>query len=324
MAALGEFALIDQLLKPLARNPAALGLTDDAAILPPTPGWETVLTTDVLVAGVHYLDSDPAETVGAKALRVNLSDLAAMGAAPLGYLMGLAIPKGHSDAWLADFAAGLAEDQAQFDVSVLGGDITRTPGPMTLSITAVGQVPAGRALRRNGARDGDAVLVSGTIGDAALGLRVLQGDITAGAAVDAALIARYRRPEPRLALGTALRDVATAAIDVSDGLIADMGHIAAESALGAVIEAEKLPVSPAARALLDAGDATLADLLTGGDDYELLVTVPPADVAAAQEKAHNLHIPLTLIGYVQAGAGVAAVDSAGEALAFDADGYTHF
>jgi len=267
-----EFALIARHFAPLA-GPGALGLGDDAALLDPPPGRQLVLAADAMVAGVHFLPDDPPETIGRKLLRVNLSDLAAMGAVPLGYLMTLALPRGLPDAWLAGFAAGLAADQLAFGITLLGGDTVGTDGPLTLSLTIIGHVAPGRALRRVGARPGDALCVSGTIGDGALGLRVLRD----GLADQAGFLARrYRLPEPRLALGQALAGVAHAALDVSDGLVQDVGHLCRAAGCGAVIEAAAVPLSTAARALVDADPALLAVVLTGGDDYELALALPAA------------------------------------------------
>ncbi len=238
---LGEFELIARYLAPLAEGePGALGLRDDAAVISPPAGRDLVLAADALVEGVHFLPTDPPGLVARKLLRVNLSDLAAMGARPCGYLMTAAWPKGRAEAWIADFAAGLARDQEIFGIGLLGGDTTGTPGPLSLSLTAVGTTPSGRRLERGGARAGDSLYVSGTLGDGALGLRVLQGALDG---LDTAerdwLIDRYRLPRPRLALGESLlaQGLASAAIDVSDGLVADVGHLAAASGLAARIEA---------------------------------------------------------------------------------------
>ena len=252
--------------------PAALQLEDDAALLDPPAGMTLVLTKDAMVAGVHFLADDPPGEIAQKLLRVNLSDLAAMGAAPVGYLLALARAKALTDDWLAEFCAGLAADQRTFGIGLLGGDTVSTPGPLTLSLTALGEVPKGQALRRRGARPGDDLWVSGALGDAALGLLVLQGKLEPPVAARHHLIERYRLPQPRLALGQALRGLAHAAIDISDGLLADLGHILETSGIGAELWADQLPLSAAARELPGARDAALA----GGDDYELLFTAPRA------------------------------------------------
>jgi thiamine-monophosphate kinase len=268
----GEFSLIARHFKRLA-GPGSLDLSDDAAVFDPPPGRQLVAAADAVVAGVHFLPDDPADTVGRKLLRVNLSDLAAMGAAPLGYLLTVALPRGTPEAWTAAFVDGLEADNQTFNVHALGGDTVSTPGPATLSLTALGAVAPGAALLRGGARPGDRLWVSGTLGDGALGLRVLRGEVAPDAAGH--LARRYRLPEPRLALGVALSGVATAAMDVSDGLAQDLGHICRASGCGAVVEAAALPLSDAARAAVAADPALLSLALSGGDDYELLFAAPP-------------------------------------------------
>jgi thiamine-monophosphate kinase len=319
--ALGEFAFIAERLRPLAAGTkGALGLQDDAALLAPPTGAELVLTKDAMVAGVHFLPEDPPGDVARKLLRVNLSDLAAMGAAPLGYLLALVRSRETSEAWLADFCQGLAEDQAEFAIGLLGGDTVATPGPLTLSLTAIGQVPKGQALLRSGARPGDDVWVSGTLGDAALGLKVLQGELEVSAAARAHLSGRYRLPQPRLALGQALRGIAHAAIDVSDGLLADLGHILETSDVGAEVQAEALPLSAAARDLPGAREAALS----GGDDYELLFTAPPKRRAEIEALSRQLALPLTRIGEIHAGAGLRVLDETGREIRVSNTGWQHF
>jgi thiamine-monophosphate kinase len=243
-----------------------------------------------------------------------------MGAAPLGYLLALARARDTSDAWLADFCAGLAADQAEFGIGLLGGDTVSTPGPLTLSLTALGHVPKGQALRRRTARAGDEIGVSGTLGDGALGLKVLQGALDAPAAAGTFLTARYRLPQPRLALGQALRGVASAALDVSDGLLADLGHILETSAVGAEIHAAALPFSPAARALAGAREAALA----GGDDYELLFTAPRERRARLEALSHELALPLTCIGRIASAGGLRVLDQDGRQIPVTAMGWQHF
>jgi thiamine-monophosphate kinase len=314
----GEFAFIARRLRPLATAPGALGLVDDAALLDPRPGMQLVLTKDAMVAGVHFLEGDPPGQIAQKLLRVNLSDLAAMGAAPIGYLLALARPRDVEDDWLAAFCAGLAADNATFDISVLGGDTVSTPGPLTLSLTAIGEVPKGLALLRGGARPGDDIWVSGTLGDAALGLAVLQGTLDVAEPLRACLIERYRLPRPRLALGQALRGLAHAAIDISDGLMADLGHIGETSNLGAEIRADLLPLSAAD--LPGAQDAALA----GGDDYELLFSAPPSQRDAIERLARKLDLPLTRIGAMQATPGIRALDATGAEVHPGHTGWQHF
>jgi len=315
-----EFALIARHFRPLA-GPGALDLTDDAALLVPPAGRDLVLTVDAMVAGVHFLPDDPPDLVGRKLLRVNLSDLAAKGATPLGYLMTVSAPRTTPDAWFAGFAAGLAQDQAEFAVTLLGGDTTSTPGPISLSLTAVGHVEPGCMLRRTGAQAGDDIWVTGTIGDAALGLAVAQGKLD-GKLADRTgyLLDRYRLPQPRLGLPVA--DIASAGMDVSDGLVQDLGHLCRAARLQAEIEAPLVPLSDAARA---AGPDWLATCLTGGDDYELLLAVPPARSAALRQASQQACIPLTRIGSFQPGEhGVLVRDQAGRQIALDRPGWSHF
>ena len=317
---LGEFELIDRLIKPLARGfPGALGLSDDAALVRLPEGSELVVAADAMVAGVHFLPDDPPGLIAGKLLRVNLSDLAAMGADGLGYLVTFARPAALDDAWLAAFWHGLAVDQARFGVHLLGGDTVSTTGPLALSLTVLGTAPQGAALLRSGARPGDEIWVSGTLGEAALGLRILRGlAVTEEQALP--LVDRYRTPRPRLALGRALRGLAHAAIDVSDGLLADLGHILETSQVGAQLEVERLPISAVARSVPDALNAAL----TGGDDYELLFTAPP-EAAARVAALATAEVPLTRIGVVTAAPGVVVLDRDGRPLSTaPRGGWQHF
>jgi thiamine-monophosphate kinase len=323
-----EFSLIARYFAPLAEGRAgAEGLTDDAAFLTLDPAQELVVTADALVAGVHFLSQDPPALVARKALRVNLSDLAAKGARPLAYFMTAAFPPGVDEAWLAAFCSGLAADQAEYGVALMGGDTTSTPGPLTLSITALGQVPRGRALKRRAAKAGDAVVVSGTLGDAALGLLALRGGLAGlTAAAQEHLIDRYHLPRPRTELGPMLAEagIAHAAIDVSDGLVADLGHICETSGLGAEVETGRLPLSTAAAAAVDGRPDLMTKVLTGGDDYEILFTVPPAGLDAVADLSRRLDLPLTVIGRMTAGGGVRVVGADGSEIALDSAGYRHF
>jgi thiamine-monophosphate kinase len=325
---IGEFDLIRRYLAPLAAQaPEALGLEDDAAIVTPPQGRDLVLAADALIEGVHFLPDDPAGLVARKLLRVNLSDLAAMGAEPLGYLVTAAWPENREEAWIAAFAAGLGEDQDSFAIKLLGGDTTGTSGPLALSLTALGTVPAGRALRRATAQPGDLLFVSGTLGDAALGLGALRGDWPGlPAAARDFLIDRYRLPQPRLALGQALLDagLATAAIDVSDGLVADVGHVARASGLAVRIEAVAVPLSPAAGVVVDNASALRTAALTGGDDYELVFAVSPEKAGEVAVLAGRLDLPLTQVGSFAAGEHVTVLDEDGNAIALGAAGWTHF
>lgn len=324
MSRRGEFDLIAQLFAPLSDSEHGLSLTDDAALFAPSPGHTTVLTTDTVVAGVHFLSDDPPDLVARKALRVNLSDVAAMGAVPRGYLVNLSVADANDDAWLDGFAAGLAEDNRSYGVTLYGGDTVRTPGPTTISITAIGEVRIGRALRRSGASVGDSLFVSGTIGDGIAGLRVqdLQGRLTA-AEYDY-LVDRYRLPQPRTTLGPRLLGLASAALDVSDGLVADLRHICDVSNVGAVVEASRVPLSTATRAAIGTGVLTLEDVLGGGDDYELLFSASPGLRPTLARLAEELGLPITEVGAVVDGKGVRVVDDAGQEMALRHAGHTHF
>lgn len=323
-----EFELIARYFAPLARGSAgAEGLTDDAAFIDVDPAMALVVTADALVAGVHFRPEDPPGLVARKALRVNLSDLAAKGARPLGYLLTITLPRHLDAAWVEAFCAGLAADQAEFGITLMGGDTTSTPGPLTLSITAFGTVPRGRALKRSAAQAGDTVVVSGTIGDAALGLLALDGELaTLSAAKRNALIDRYHLPRPRTALGPLLaqsEDV-HAAIDISDGLVADLGHICETSGLAAEIETPRVPLSAAAAAVLDSRPELVAKVLSGGDDYEILFTVAPKNLAAIAELGRRLDLPLTAIGRMTSGQGVRVRGADGAVLPLESQGFRHF
>jgi thiamine-monophosphate kinase len=296
----GEFGMIARYLRPLADDPGAFGLLDDAASLRVDPGFDLVLTKDMVAAGVHFFPDDPAASIARKALRVNLSDLAAKGATPVGYLLGLALPADWSEDWMASFSAALAEDQARYGIALLGGDTVRSPSGLMLSVTAIGQVPTGSIVRRAGAKVGDRIVVSGTIGDAALGLRVRLGTLSAALAGEGTshLLDRYLHPQPRLCLAEAVRRYAHASLDVSDGLIGDLGHITRTSGVSAVVQADRIPLSPAARAVLDADPAALETVLTGGDDYEILAAVPESDIAAYEASALAAGISATVIGEI--------------------------
>jgi thiamine-monophosphate kinase len=308
-----EFGLIARHFRPLA-GPGGLDLLDDAALLSPPPGRELVLTADAMVEGVHFLPDDPPDLIGRKLLRVNLSDLAAKGADPLGYLMTVSVRRGTGDTWFAGFASGLAEDQRRFGIMLLGGDTTSTPGPVSLSLTCIGHVAPGAMVRRIGARPGDGIWVTGTIGDGALGLRAIRREL---ADPDGHLAARYRLPQPRM--GLVRPELVRACMDVSDGLLQDLGHMC--RGLGAELAADAVPLSPAARA---AGPGWLEACLTGGDDYELLMAVAQECQPAFAEHAAGLGIAVTRSGTVVAGSGVRVMDALGTAITFARGGWSHF
>jgi thiamine-monophosphate kinase len=321
----GEFERIATFFAPLAAGfPGALGLLDDAAVLRPAEGCQFVVTTDTIVAGVHYIGDEPADLVAQKLLRVNLSDVAAMGAHPVAYTLNIALPPEIEDDWLERFTAGLASDQRRYGIALAGGDSVSTPGPVTLTVTAIGEVAAGAELRRSGARPGDVIYVTGTVGDGALGLKVVRGGLAGLSEADkAALIERYRLPQPRVACGPRLVGLAHAAIDVSDGLIADLGHIADTSGVAAVVEAASVPLSKAAAAALALDPALRDAVLGGGDDYELLFTAPPEAAGRIAALAAEIGLPITAIGRIEAGNGVRVLNAAGAEIALRVAGFTH-
>jgi thiamine-monophosphate kinase len=322
----GEFELIARLFAPLAQSaPGAFGLTDDAAVIAPPVGEELVVTADALVEGVHFLRNDPPDSIAKKSLRMNLSDLAAKGASPIAYLLALSLPDWTDMAWLEAFARGLGEDQRAFGVSLIGGDTTRTPGPLTLAITALGSIPTGTMIRRSGAKADDLVFVSGTIGDAGGGLAILKGEgVSISGTHRTTLIARYREPSPRVSLGLALRELASAALDVSDGLLADLGHIADTSKVRIAIDAARIPISPALRALWGNDQAVLVRAATSGDDYEIAFTAPEANRSAVMKAAADAKFAVSEIGRVVTGSGVTLLDSTGREIDVPRKGYVHF
>lgn len=324
----GEDSLIARYFKPLATDPGAFGLVDDAAIIPAN-GDDIVVKTDAIVEGVHYLANDPPDTIARKALRVNLSDLAAKGAVPAGFVLTLALRE-KDDAWLSEFARGLGEDAAAFGCPLLGGDTVSTPGPVMISIAAWGRVPSGRMVHRFGAMPADGVFVTGTIGDAVLGLDVLKGGAAAKAlASDPAaremLVGRYRVPQPRNALAATVRDFATASMDVSDGLAGDLAKLCAASGVSADIQLSRLPTSSAANSLLTLGAARIETLISGGDDYEILCTVPAAQRDGFLAAAGRVGVAVTEIGTVVAGmARPRFLDGRGAEISLKHLSFSHF
>jgi len=325
----GEDRLIARHFKPLARHPGAFGLEDDAAILSPPPGHDVVLKTDAIVGGMHFFPRDPADAVARKALRVNLSDLAAKGARPAGFLLSLALPKSVDDKWLSDFARGLGADAKRYECPLMGGDTDRTSGPVTIAIAAFGTLPAGTMVRRSGASAGDRVVVSGTIGDAALGLKLRHKPANAKrwkltAAMRKHLLGRYLLPEPRNAITEALRVHASAAMDVSDGLAGDLAKLCRASGVAAEIDAAHVPLSLAARTALSTDGKLIETILTGGDDYEIVASVAPAKLASLLATARAAGVTLTEIGAVVAGKGAQFYASNGKVLTFARASYSHF
>jgi thiamine-monophosphate kinase len=327
---LGEFEIIARYFAPLATDAAALGLRDDAAVLVVTEGYELIATCDTLIEGVHFLPDDPPETIGYKSLAVNLSDLAAKGARGHAYLLSLAVPRETPGAWFEAFASGLSELQEAAKIGLVGGDTTATPGPLTITITALGLVAHGHAVLRHGAKSGNRLYVSGTIGDACLGLRLLKDPALARSweltnEEHAFLVDRYRRPTPRMQLVIPVRNFAQGAIDVSDGLVGDIEKLAQASHVGAAIEAEKVPLSPAARKALARQPDLLSTLLTAGDDYEIVAAVPESSAQDFEAEANNKQVAVTAIGRLTGQTGeVRVLRPDGEPLMLDRKGYAHF
>jgi thiamine-monophosphate kinase len=323
-----EERLIARYLRPVATHPGALGLVDDAAVLTPPPGCDLVLTTDGIIAGVHFFADDPAADISRKALRMNLSDLAAKGAKPLGFLLSLALPAGTDEGWIAAFASGLGDDAERYGCPLLGGDTDHTPGPISVSITAFGAVPHGRMVLRSTAKVGDCVVVTGTIGDAALGVK-LRGDKSLSArwrlgdAMVRHLEDRYLLPQPRNALAEAVQRSAAAAMDISDGLAGDLGKLCRASKVAAEIDAARVPLSDATRAAVAAEPALMETVLTGGDDYEIILALAPEKLAAFRAAADAADVPVTEIGRIEAGEGARFVQN-GKALTFARPSYSHF
>ena len=321
----GEFETIRRLFAPLAHPEWGRGLKDDVAVVPSRPGFDLVLTKDAMVEGVHFLPDDPLDTVAQKLLRVNLSDLAAKGAEAFGYM--LACHWSDRCGWpeREAFVDGLRRDQAIFEVLLLGGDTVSTKGPASFSLTLLGWIPKGRTVGRAGAKPGDVVMVTGAIGDGWLGLQAAQGKLSLEMERIIALVEHYRRPMPQTDFASTIRDMASASVDVSDGLIADLSHIASASGVGLEIDLEVTPLSLAGQAWFEQRvdpQAALEKLVTGGDDYEIAFTAPAASEEALRREADRRHIPLTRIGQVVAGKGV-AVRYQGQAVKLANPGFTH-
>jgi thiamine-monophosphate kinase len=320
-----EDELIARFFAPLA-GPAGLGLRDDAALMRPPPGEDLVLTTDALVAGVHFFADDPPEDIARKALRVNLSDLAAKGARPRGFLLSLALPCDWREDWLTSFADGLGADAWAYRCPLIGGDTVMTPGPLTLSVTAIGSVPEGRMPKRTGVKPGDRLYVTGTIGDAAIGLRIRQGrgpDIPQ--ADKAFLLERYLTPEPRVALAGAMLAHANGGMDVSDGFVGDLTKMLDVSGVSARVPVYRLPLSRAARAASAADPGLFEVAATGGDDYELLASTTPESAPAFEAEAKAAGVPLTLIGQAVEGRRPPSfIGPDGRPVVFARGAYSHF
>ena len=323
-----ENELIARFFAPLAGE-GGLGLRDDAAWLRPAPGHDLVLTVDGLTAGIHFLPDDRPPSIARKALAVNVSDLAAKAAEPSGFLLTLGLPDDWTEAWLAGFAGGLGKAAEDFRCPLLGGDTVRANGPLWLSITALGQVAAGRMVPRGGARPGDRLCVTGTIGDAALGLALRRGERPAWAAPlgpdeRGALVDRYLHPQPRLAVAGALRAHASAAMDVSDGLAGDLAKMMRASGVAAVVEADQVPLSVAAAKAVQASHDLLDLALTGGDDYEILCTVPEKNLDSFSKDADRVGVALSVIGRVVSGHDRPVFRMNGLERRYDVGSYQHF
>ncbi|HUD87190.1 MAG TPA: thiamine-phosphate kinase [Xanthobacteraceae bacterium] len=323
-----EDRLIARYFRPLAKHPGAFGLADDAAVLTPPAGCDVVATTDGVISGVHVFPDDRPEDIARKALRMNLSDLAAKGAQPLGFLLALALPGTIDEAWLAAFAAGLGEDAEHYGCPLMGGDTDHTPGPLSVSITAFGAVPTGKMVRRSTATTVDCVVVTGTIGDAALGVLLRRDENLArrwrlSEAMTAHLKQRYLLPEPRNALADVVLHHASAAMDVSDGLAGDLAKLCRASGVAAEIDAASVPLSDAARAAVVADPSLLETVLSGGDDYEIVLTVPSEKFASFYAAARAVGVPIAVIGGVTTGGGVRFI-RAGKTMTFGRPSYSHF
>jgi len=323
-----EDRLIARYFRPLATAPGAFGLEDDAAVVTPPPGCDLVLTTDGVIAGVHFFPHDPPGLIARKALRMNLSDLAAKGAKPAGFLLSIALPAKIDEEWIAAFANGLGADADHYGCPLLGGDTDHTPGPLSITVAAFGAVPHGKMVRRTTAKAGDVVMVTGTIGDAALGLlrhkdNILDKRWALSAEQSDYLKVRYLLPEPRNALAEAVLHQASAAMDISDGLAGDLAKLCRASGVAAEIDAARVPLSDAARTALAADPTLIETILTGGDDYEILLTLPPPQLDAFRAAAQKADVEVTEIGRVVTGEGARFIRD-GKALTFARPSYSHF
>lgn len=325
-----EDKLIARFFRPLATHPGALALSDDTAVFQPPPGCDLVLTTDAVVAGVHVQPDESPDVIARKALRVNLSDLAAKGATPSVFLLSLAVPREHGEDWLQSFCRGLKEDAETYGCALIGGDTDRVPGPLTVTVFAIGTVPSGGMVKRSGAQAGDRILVSGQIGDAALGLALhrtplLAEDWGLTASERGHLLARYRLPQPRLALADTVRAYATAAIDVSDGFAGDLSKLLRVSGMSGDIALDRVPLSDAACKALEADPALRETVYGGGEDYEIVFTVPADKVEPAMAAAKQAGVGLCDVGRVTGEqAEPRFLDAAGRRISFVRTGYSHF
>lgn len=322
---MNEFELIKKYFRPLANNSAALALLDDAAIINISDKKDLILAKDAIVEGVHFPDGETPENIASKLFRVNLSDMAAMGAKPKHYLLATMFNDTVGEKWIKSFSAALKKEQKKFGIELIGGDTTKHKGKLAFSLTMIGEVPRGKALLRSGAKEGDLIFVSGTIGDSALGLMAIQNKLPRiSKKAKSFLIDRYRKPEPRVTLGQALIGIANAAMDISDGLIQDVSHICAASKLGAVIEADKIPLSDSAVEVLSKNKKLRESIFTGGDDYELVFTISPKKLKHISTIGKKLGLKLTNIGEIRKKSGLDVLDSKGQKIILSKAGYSHF
>ncbi len=320
-----EFGLIRTYFSPLSVGfPGSLNLSDDAALIDVPAGKQLVITKDAVNEAVHFLGTEEAALIAKKLLRVNLSDLAAKGATPMCYFVALSIPQEIDARWIEGFAEGLKQDQQEYAIHLAGGDTTKTLGMLCLSLTALGLVDTGRMLKRSTAIAGDDVYVSGTIGDAALGLMSLNGELNPTFERDDELEQRYFLPQPRVALGQKLISVVHACMDISDGLVQDLGHLCEASGTGATIHASQIPLSRSAASLVNRYPDLRERIITGGDDYELLFTAPASAEQQLATLARETDTPITKIGKVTAGKGVTLLDKNDLPIILKKTGYKHF
>jgi thiamine-monophosphate kinase len=319
-----EFGFIEKYLAPLATDDGAFALTDDAAVFSCEEGKEIVIAKDAISEGVHFLPNTEPRLIAKKLVRVNLSDMAAMGANPKHYLMSAALNSKVDELWLKEFCESLAEEQKEFGISLLGGDTIKQSGPITLSMTMIGEVEKEKILRRNGAKIGDDIYVTGNLGNAAFGLKILQNTLKIEQNdAKSEFVGKYCLPNPQIGAGTALVGLISAAIDVSDGLLGDLSRICDCSGVGAEIYKNILPVSENATQLLERQENLWSLVLSGGDDYELLFTAAPAKAAEIEAISQKIDVKMTKIGQIKEKTGVNVLDSAGNIITFDNTGYKH-
>ena len=322
-----EFELIKTYFRPLAENiPSSLSLVDDAAILCAEPGSELVVTNDISIAGVHFFEDDPADLIARKCMRVNLSDLAAMGAKPLTYLMAVALTKPANPNWLELFSNGLLNDQIRYGLGLSGGDTVATPGPLSISITMFGKIDEGKALKRTNAKVGDDIWVSGTVGDAAVALKIRLGEIyLTNQKAKKHLLKRLNLPEPRIALGSSLIGIANSATDISDGLVADLNNICEASGVGAIIQDKRIPLSKwIVSQILETKQLDLPDIISGGGDYELVFTAPPRYGNEIQHLYKKLELRISKVGTIVNDDSVRLIDEDGQDIPLCTKGFRHF